>query len=118
VSNPRQDPQQEEAPLLLPDVIVRCRRCGYHGPAEPLAPGKAWLEGVFWIAFLVPGLIYSVWRLFGRKYLCPACKAADGDVSVPVGRWAAMVLRALMLVMFVVAVALLAVIWNYPRPTP
>lgn len=118
MSTPHQEPQQEEAPLLLPDVIVRCRHCGYEGPAEPYAPGKTWLEGVFWIAFLVPGLIYSMWRLFGRKYLCPACKAADGHVSVPVGRRIAMVLRALLLLLLVVAVALLALVWNYPRPNP
>lgn len=107
-----------EPPIVLPDVVVRCRQCGYEGPAEPQSPGKTWVEGVFWIAFLVPGLIYSLWRLFGRRYLCPRCKAADGQVTVPLGRKVAMVLRAALLLMFVAAVALLALIWNYPAPGP
>jgi CDP-diglyceride synthetase len=99
-------------------VVVRCRQCGYEGPAEPQSPGKTWLEAVFWIAFLVPGLIYSLWRLFGRRYLCPRCKAADGQVTVPLGRRVAVGLRAVLLLMFVAAVALLALVWNYPTPGP
>lgn len=109
---------EAEAPILLPDVIVHCRQCGYEGPAEPLSPGKTWLEGVFWIAFLVPGLIYSLWRLFGRRYLCPRCKAADGQVAVPLSRKLAVVLRAVLLLLFVVSVALLAIVWNLPKPVP
>lgn len=111
-----QPSRKEEAPLLLPDVLVRCRRCGYQGPAEPYAPGKTWVEAVCWIAFLVPGLVYSLWRLFGRRYLCPACKAADGEVSVPPGRRIAILLRAVLLLLFVAAVGLLAVVWNLPQP--
>ena len=100
--------------VLLPDVIVRCSQCGYVGPAEPKAPGKMWLEAVFWVAFMVPGVCYSIWRLFWRKYLCPQCKAADEPVDIPASRWAAMVFRAVLLVGFVTSVLGLLLLWNYP----
>ena len=108
-------PDGAPEPVLLEDVRLRCLRCGYEGPAEPLAPGKAWLEGVLWIAFVLPGFLYSMWRLFGRRYLCPLCKSADGEVSIPTARRVAMALRAVLLILFVLAVAGLAVVWNFPR---
>lgn len=105
---------EERQPVLLPDVTIRCQHCGYVGPAEPSAPGKMWLEAVLWIAFLVPGVLYSLWRLFARRYLCPRCKARDGEVHVPAARKAAMLLRAALLIVFVLSVAALLFLWNYP----
>ena len=109
------EPQAERAPVLLPDVTVHCAKCGYQGPAEPRAPGKLWLEVVFWVAFMIPGLFYSIWRLLWREYLCPQCKSADGEVVVAPARRVAMLLRALLLVVFVACVLALSVLWNYPR---
>ena len=107
--------QEPPEPVLLQDVELRCGRCGYIGPAEPYAPGKTWLEAVLWIAFVVPGFLYSMWRLFGRRYLCPRCKDADGKVKVPVGRKLAMVLRGVLLLLFLVSLSVLALVWNAPR---
>lgn len=104
----------DPVPVLLRDVIVHCSHCGYQGPAEPRAPGKTWLEAVFWVAFLIPGVCYSIWRLFWRKYLCPQCKSADGTVDIPAARWVAMVARAALLVVFVTSVLGLLLLWNYP----
>ncbi|GAB4276875.1 MAG: hypothetical protein Kow0092_32660 [Deferrisomatales bacterium] len=107
-------PEPRAEPVLLPDVVVHCPHCGYQGPAEPQAPGKAWLEAVLWIVFVVPGLLYSLWRLFARRYLCPRCKAADGRVSVPASRRIAVAVRAVLMIAFLVAVAVLVLMWNYP----
>jgi hypothetical protein len=114
-TRPETTPEELPEPVLLKDVILRCGRCGYIGPAEPQAPGKTWLEGVFWIAFVLPGFLYSMWRLFGRRYLCPRCREVGRDVTVPVGRKIAMVLRGVLLLLFVVSLAVLALVWNAPR---
>lgn len=108
------EPQAARAPVLLPDVTVRCAKCGYHGPAEPRAPGKLWLEAVFWIAFMIPGVVYSIWRLFWRKYLCPQCKSADQQVVIAPARRVAMLLRAVLLVVFVACVLAMLMLWNLP----
>ncbi|MHB8767352.1 MAG: hypothetical protein ACYDA8_23850 [Deferrisomatales bacterium] len=112
-----ENPDPSDTPVLLRDVTLRCRHCGYAGPAEPLAPGRAVVEALLWIAFLIPGVLYSLWRLFGRRYLCPRCKTAATEVRVPAGRRTAMVLRGVLLVLFVAALAGLLLLWSYPaRP--
>ena len=108
--------QPAAPPVLLTDVTVNCAQCGYQGPAEPLAPGKMWMEAVFWVAFLVPGVIYSLWRLFRRQYLCPQCKSPDGAVTVAPGRKVAMVLRAVLLLLFVASLLLLLLLWEVQGP--
>lgn len=35
--------------------------------------GSIWIELVLWLFFLVPGIIYSIWRLTSRRTVCPAC---------------------------------------------
>ncbi|NOR25444.1 MAG: hypothetical protein GQ542_13860 [Desulforhopalus sp.] len=34
---------------------------------------KTSVEIILWLLFLVPGLIYSIWRRTGRYYACPNC---------------------------------------------
>ena len=31
------------------------------------------MEVVLWLFLIIPGLIYSVWRLVSRQSVCPAC---------------------------------------------
>lgn len=38
--------------------------------------GSGFLEIVLWFCFLIPGLIYSLWRGSSRKYVCPSCSSA------------------------------------------
>ncbi len=116
-SHPNGTPPAADEPVVLPDVIVRCGRCGYEGPAEPRAPGKIWLEAVFWVIFVVPGLLYHLWRLLGRRYVCPRCKAEGQDVSVPTARRVAVAVRAVLTVLLLAAIAVLVFVWNVP-PRP
>lgn len=104
------------APVLLRDVTVRCDPCGYVGPARPQSPGSPWVEAVLWITFVVPGLLYHLWRIFGRRYHCPRCGARDRRVKLPTGRKVAMVLRAFLVVVLLVCIGFLAWVWNHPRP--
>lgn len=50
-----------------------CLDCGTQGRAKVKTPGSIWIEVILWLALIVPGLIYSVWRLSSKKLVCPAC---------------------------------------------
>ncbi len=64
-----------------------CRDCGTVGEPCRVTKGSIWIELILWLCFLVPGLIYSVWRLSTRYDACRAC-GGTGLVPLdsPVGR--------------------------------
>lgn len=51
-----------------------------HKTDQPLIKGSGWIELVLWICYIVPGLIYSIWRR-GESNRCPNCKT---DNLIPV----------------------------------
>lgn len=51
-----------------------CPHCGTWGKPKTVTRGSFFIELVLWLCFLVPGLIYSIWRLSSRQAVCPACK--------------------------------------------
>ena len=53
---------------------IVCTSCGYVGHAARITKGSLGVEVLLWIVFLVPGLIYSIWRLTSRYDGCPKCK--------------------------------------------
>ena len=53
-----------------------CTSCGSEEPASTQTKGSIWIEVILWLFFLVPGLIYSVWRLTTRKQVCSMCGAS------------------------------------------
>jgi hypothetical protein len=60
----------------VPKLI--CGNCGTaSNHAVPFTPGSILIELVLWCCFLLPGLIYSLWRLSRRRDACPTCKSAD-----------------------------------------
>lgn len=64
-----------------------CTACGHHGPSVATTRGSIWIEIVLWLFLIVPGLIYSLWRLSTRRPACASCGATTlvpGDS--PVGR--------------------------------
>ena len=56
---------------------VFCRRCGTIDVPRSHTPGSILIEGVLWLCLLVPGLVYSLWRLSARTKVCKACGSAD-----------------------------------------
>ena len=50
-----------------------CTECHHVGPPQRITRGSFWVEVLAWLLFLVPGLIYSLWRLGTRYNGCPAC---------------------------------------------
>lgn len=50
-----------------------CTSCGFHGAAKLHTRGSILIEIVLWLAFIIPGVIYSLWRLTTRGQVCPKC---------------------------------------------
>lgn len=59
-----------------------CMVCEYAGPPKKKTEGSFLLEVVLWILFIVPGLLYSIYRQTTRHDVCRQCGAG---VLVPKG---------------------------------
>lgn len=56
--------------------VMYCTTCGAEGAGRTKARGSMLVEVVLWCFFLVPGLIYSVWRIGSKHKVCATCGAA------------------------------------------
>jgi hypothetical protein len=54
-----------------------CTTCGYVGNTKRVTKGSFFIELILWLAFIVPGIIYSIWRLTSRYDACPKCGGAN-----------------------------------------
>jgi len=72
-----------------------CPNCGYIGRRKTVTRGGCFIELVLWLFFLLPGLLYSVWRLSSKYKVCPHCEseAAFVPVSSPRGQKLLLALR-------------------------
>ncbi len=61
----------------MSDQLV-CTNYGHVGDTTKVTKGHFALEVVLWLCFLVPGFIYSIWRLTTRHGACPVC----GDLNL------------------------------------
>lgn len=52
-----------------------CTTCGHVGKTKMITKGSILIELILWLAFLIPGLIYSVWRHTSRYEACASCKS-------------------------------------------
>lgn len=50
-----------------------CGDCGTEGPPRLDTRGSIFIEILLWLCFLVPGLIYSIWRLTTKRQVCASC---------------------------------------------
>ena len=55
------------------DARMHCMTCGTDAQATDYTKGSIWIEVVLWLCFIVPGLIYSIWRQTNKATKCPAC---------------------------------------------
>ena len=53
------------------DVV--CADCGTVDTPTTETRGSIFIEIILWLCFLVPGLIYSIWRLTTRHKVCRKC---------------------------------------------
>ncbi|MGH6888452.1 MAG: hypothetical protein ACREHF_04540 [Rhizomicrobium sp.] len=56
---------------------VYCQTCGSVGKAKNQNRGSAFIEVVLWLCFLVPGLLYSLWRMGRIDRYCRTCRAPN-----------------------------------------
>jgi hypothetical protein len=50
-----------------------CTVCGHTGKPKTVTRGSFLIEVVLWLALIVPGVIYSLWRLTTRHKACERC---------------------------------------------
>lgn len=63
-----------------------CRDCGTVGESARVTRGSIWIELVLWLCLIVPGLIYSIWRLNTRHDACRACGSKSiVPLDTPIG---------------------------------
>ena len=64
-----------------------CPNCGTVGTPKTVTKGSILIELVLWICFIVPGIIYSIWRLTTRAQACRSCGAGNMvALNSPVGK--------------------------------
>lgn len=54
-----------------------CTLCGYTGSPKKKTKGNFLIEVILWLFFIIPGLIYSIWRLSNKQETCPKCGNAS-----------------------------------------
>lgn len=57
----------------LPRGAAYCPNCKATGVPVRVTPGSFALEVLLWLTFILPGVIYSVWRLAARHRACACC---------------------------------------------
>lgn len=64
-----------------------CTACGARAGTRSATRGSILIEILLWLALLIPGLIYSLWRLTTRRQVCRACGSPDLiPIASPRGR--------------------------------
>lgn len=64
-----------------------CRHCGHVGEPSTATPGHFGVEVVLWLLLIIPGLVYSIWRISSRREVCAMCGSADIiPAESPIGR--------------------------------
>lgn len=54
-----------------------CRRCGSIGKTRKHYKGSVFIEIILWLCFVIPGLIYSLWRQTSTQKVCAVCGSAE-----------------------------------------
>jgi hypothetical protein len=64
-----------------------CTSCGTVGEGRTITRGSVGIEIILWLCFILPGLIYSVWRHTSQYTGCEVCGSKDMiPLDSPVGR--------------------------------
>jgi hypothetical protein len=54
-----------------------CQNCGNTAKVWAKVRGSFYIEIILWLFFLIPGLIYSIWRLGGKVSKCTSCGSTN-----------------------------------------
>src|SRR3990167_5644681 len=70
-----------------PSGQMVCKSCGTIGEGKSSVRGSIGIEIILWLCLIIPGLIYSLWRLSTRRNVCAKCGGAELiPVDSPIGR--------------------------------
>ena len=50
-----------------------CKNCDSNVKGKRKTPGSFLVELILWLMFILPGLIYSIWRISNKKVICERC---------------------------------------------
>lgn len=78
----------ETPPSSTLNTALICKQCGTAHQGERVLPGNGWIEFVLYIAYVFPGIIYSIWRRSKKQTpTCAACGSRElVGLDTPVGR--------------------------------
>ncbi len=51
-----------------------CPRCGAVAKPKRHTKGYFVIEVLLWCCLIVPGVIYSLWRMASREWVCASCR--------------------------------------------
>ncbi len=61
-----------------PDAYyMHCMTCGSDAVPNRHNKGSALIEVLLWLLFIIPGVIYSIWRRTSVPATCPVCSSAS-----------------------------------------
>ena len=64
-----------------------CLNCGTVGAPKTVTKGSFLVEIILWLFFIIPGIIYSIWRLTTRAKACCSCGAENMvPLNSPIGK--------------------------------
>jgi hypothetical protein len=56
-----------------------CAFCGEVDMPEVVRGGEVWIHAMGYLAWIVPGILYGMWRNRHRKLKCRKCRRIVGD---------------------------------------
>ena len=66
---------------------IICGTCGTIGTPRTETRGSIFIEIILWLCFLIPGVIYSIWRQTTRRPVCRECSGHQLlPLTTPAGR--------------------------------
>ncbi len=64
-----------------------CKNCGTIAVPKTKTPGLSLVEIILWLCYIVPGLIYTIWRVCSRVKVCRECKSESiVGLDTPIGK--------------------------------
>ncbi len=72
-----EDVRKAKRATLVTGQGMYCKKCGNVGPTKRIMKGSFAIELVLWLFFLLPGLVYSIWRLTTKSRGCSVCGSED-----------------------------------------
>ena len=66
--------------VMMAKPTLICSTCGTIGQPVTTTPGSFVMELFLWLLMILPGLIYSIWRLSNKKTGCARC---GGTALIP-----------------------------------